>query len=185
MYAGNEFVNASFRGKGSLVIKIKIMEEKEKMKQKSNKVISILTGILLLTAAIFAVSCSSGNDTLSVKSDKVLQINIKQASKSRGVSVEEYEVIQLDITISSSTEDVVTNIVWKPEDDTSFTVSFEQAGDYKVKIKHTGNKDGEEIVAEEEVIVTIASMIITKVTIIPGAIGSAVVETEGDIIPPG
>ena len=157
---------------------------KTRSEQKSNKALSILTVILLLTATIFAVSCSSGNDTLSVKSDKVLQINIKQTSVSRGVSVEEYNVTQLDIEISSvATGDIVTNIVWIPGDDTSFTVSFASAGDYKVKIKHTGDKDGEEIVAEEEVIIPIKSMVITKVTIIPGAIGSAVVDqSNGSII---
>jgi hypothetical protein len=109
-----------------------------------------------------------------------IQLNIDHPNSAKGITVAEYDVTGLKVEVYDPNAALIQTIDWVPQDgSTSSRIPVTKAGKYEVVVIHSGEKNGETVVAEESATFDIQGMIITVIDIVPGCIGMINIEPDG------
>jgi hypothetical protein len=141
-----------------------------------------LLGILVLALALLFGCARLFWDTTG-QSGWYIRLNIGDAG-SKAISVEEYDVARVEVQLFAPGDSLpFYTLTWYAGDDpVSELIPVSEEGEYEIQVTHVGDDNGEPVEAEESTSFNIAAMVITVITITPGAVG--VIEVEpGEIVP--
>jgi 6-phosphogluconolactonase (cycloisomerase 2 family) len=104
--------------------------------------------------------------------DWYISLNIKNPTEAKSITVQEYDVVGLDIEVFDPTCQLIDTITWDVEEGSkSYPIPVNQEGQYKIDVTHIGKKNGSFVEAEESATFNIQAMVITVIEITPGRIG--------------
>jgi hypothetical protein len=113
-----------------------------------------------------------------------IQLNIRDPGSSRAITVTEHEVTGLTVEVLDPGDTSIQTVQWDPADGPStYLVPVTEAGQYTLVVTHTSDDGGQVVQATETATFNIQPMIITVIDIVPGAIGTIGVNTEGEAPP--
>ncbi len=114
-----------------------------------------------------------------------IKLQIKAPAASKGITVTEYQVTDLQIEVRDPEDAVLQTIDWEAADGAkSYLIPVNQLGEYEIAVTHVGQKNGQSVEATESATFNIQAMVITVIDITPGCIGVIKVESSGQEPPP-
>lgn len=133
----------------------------------------ILTGLVLLTL-LLTFSCSLATENVLSKTGVSLLIG--DSGLSRLVTVDEYDVKSLDITLRNGEEEIFS-CSWTPQSENSrIFVPIMTAGTYDIDVTHHGANGDDTVSVMENARFRIELGIITVIRIVPGMVGAIDIE---------
>jgi hypothetical protein len=150
------------------------------LKHLNNFRFSTLLAILGLSLALFSGCSSSGNSSdstsnVTMSGDFQISVSpdgvISSSQSQKSISTTEYTVTSLDIAVANnSTQAVVGSYHWIPTTGaTSYNVPISGYGQYEIVVYQIAEANGYNQTSTSRATVNIRPMIVTVVTIIPGA----------------
>ena len=148
---------------------------------KSNRVFVLIGAAALVV--VMLIGCARLFWGTTGQSGWYIRLNIGDPG-SKAISVEEYDVTQVDVGIFAPGETLpFYTLTWYAGDDpVSELIPVSEEGEYEIQVTQVADNNGEPVEAKESASFNIAAMVITVINVIPGAVG--VVEVEpGEVIP--
>ncbi|MCK5250537.1 MAG: hypothetical protein KAJ98_11265 [Spirochaetaceae bacterium] len=134
---------------------------------------------VIILVLLFSCSFSPGNPA----EDRIITLNVGGSSMARLLGVTEYDVMSLDIEVYDPDGELLWNTEWlADEGPQTYQLQVGKLGVHEIVVVHHGIYGDESVSAEESILFTIASMIITVIDITPGAIGVIHVAGGGTIV---
>jgi hypothetical protein len=137
-----------------------------------------LAGIVLLALALL-FGCARLFWGTTGQSGWYIQLNIGDP-ESKAISVEEYDVTQVDVGIFAPGETLAFyTLTWYAGDDpVSELIPVSEQGEYEIQVTQVADNNGEPVEAKESASFNIAAMVITVINVTPGAVGVIAVDGE-------
>jgi hypothetical protein len=111
-----------------------------------------------------------------------IKLNVNHPAGAKAVTVEDFDVMGLDIEIFGPDGESIEEIGWHTEDGSqSYEIPVTEAGQYEIVITHIGEQDGEVVEAEESATFDMLPMVITVINVTPGCIGVIDVSGGGEV----
>jgi hypothetical protein len=137
-----------------------------------------LAGIVLLALALL-FGCARLFWGTTGQSGWYIRLNIGDPG-SKAISVEEYDVTQVDVGIFAPGETLpFYTLTWYAGDDpVSELIPVSEEGEYEIQVTQVADNNGEPVEAKESASFNIAAMVITVINVTPGAVGVIAVDGE-------
>ena len=101
-----------------------------------------------------------------------IKLSVGEAAESRGLTVTQYDVTALEISVHGPDGETLRRISWEAADGPqSYMIEAQRPGEHEIVVTHFGERGGQEVEATESAAFTIGSMAITVIDIVPGSIG--------------
>jgi hypothetical protein len=130
-----------------------------------------LAGILVLALAMLFGCARLFLDTTE-RSRWYIRLNIGGAG-TKAIGVEEYDVTRVEVALFAPGESLpFYTLTWHAGDaPVSELIPVSERGKYRIEVTHVGDDNGEPVEAKESMSFNIAAMVITVITVTPGAVG--------------
>jgi len=127
---------------------------------------ALLEGALAILALLAGVGCP-----LPLQGG-LIRLQIDTTAESRGIAIGDFGVTGLRIRVRDPAGEVLEMIDWDAsEGPRSYWIPVRQAGECEIEVSHFGQKDGEEVQADESEVFEVQARRITVIDIVPGCIG--------------
>jgi alkaline phosphatase len=138
-------------------------------------IIAVLTASALI---LFIIGCGMSAISDVPSEEKFLEISIDSGvDGNRLIVTEEYGVTDLVIVVTDPRGNDISTVKWNIyEGKKTVSIPVSKIGMHTISVTHVSNEDDSMVEVEETGSVMIGPMVITKVTIIPGFVGSMTVD---------